>query len=66
MVITLVMNPIEADKVLEDMDTSNASGYASRFLFQVLLAVADQDKARIRRINSGEEDVAAWELEEVS
>jgi hypothetical protein len=57
-VLTLTLNPIEAEKVLEDLETDDRSSYASKLMFLYFVAVADEDKRLQDLINLGDsEDV---------
>jgi hypothetical protein len=64
-VMTITINPIEADRILEDMDTESTSSPASRSAFRWIAAIADEDQSLIGRINAGE-DVSEWPQDRVS
>jgi hypothetical protein len=65
-VLVLTIGPTEANKILEDMDTSETSSYASKSMFMYLLAIADENSDMAKRINSGEEMDGAWPLGKAS
>lgn len=64
-VLTLTVNPLEAEKILEDLETADGSSYASKLMFIYMVSIADMDRRLQDRINmSDAEDVeglwAAW------